>query len=116
VRIPLSWLRDFVDVPWAAKELGERLRNSIGFPEASPDIEHVHFFKIKKPLDGLILRLTICLLNRGNGKFTSIDFLNLFVLVVLTKGELVAAALSLFESVRVKVSDRLEGALSAILG
>jgi phenylalanyl-tRNA synthetase beta chain len=25
VRVPLSWLRDFVDVPWPAKELGSRL-------------------------------------------------------------------------------------------
>jgi phenylalanyl-tRNA synthetase beta chain len=25
VRIPLSWLRDFVDVPWRARELGSRL-------------------------------------------------------------------------------------------
>jgi phenylalanyl-tRNA synthetase beta chain len=28
VRIPLSWLRDFVDVPWTAKELGARLTMS----------------------------------------------------------------------------------------
>jgi phenylalanyl-tRNA synthetase beta chain len=28
MRIPLSWLRDFVDVPWSAKELGERLTMS----------------------------------------------------------------------------------------
>ena len=28
MRIPLSWLRDFVDVPWAAKELGARLTMS----------------------------------------------------------------------------------------
>jgi phenylalanyl-tRNA synthetase beta chain len=25
VRVPLSWLREFVDVPWSAKELGSRL-------------------------------------------------------------------------------------------
>ena len=25
MRIPLAWLRDFVDVPWSAKELGTRL-------------------------------------------------------------------------------------------
>ena len=25
MRVPLSWLRDFVDVPWSAKELGTRL-------------------------------------------------------------------------------------------
>ena len=24
MRVPLSWLRDFVDVPWSAKELGAR--------------------------------------------------------------------------------------------
>ncbi len=28
MRIPLSWLRDFVDVPWGAKELGARLTMS----------------------------------------------------------------------------------------
>jgi hypothetical protein len=28
MRIPLSWLRDLVDVPWSAKELGERLTMS----------------------------------------------------------------------------------------
>jgi phenylalanyl-tRNA synthetase beta chain len=28
VRIPLSWLRDFVEVPWGAKELGARLTMS----------------------------------------------------------------------------------------
>ena len=28
MRIPLSWLRDFVDVPWGAKELGSRLTMS----------------------------------------------------------------------------------------
>ena len=28
MRIPLSWLRDFVDVPWTAKELGARLTMS----------------------------------------------------------------------------------------
>jgi phenylalanyl-tRNA synthetase beta chain len=28
MRIPLSWLRDFVDVPWSGKELGQRLTMS----------------------------------------------------------------------------------------
>jgi phenylalanyl-tRNA synthetase beta chain len=28
VRVPLSWLRDFVDVPWSARELGSRLTMS----------------------------------------------------------------------------------------
>jgi phenylalanyl-tRNA synthetase beta chain len=28
MRVPLSWLRDFVDVPWSAKELGSRLTMS----------------------------------------------------------------------------------------
>src|SRR5688572_13036354 len=28
MRIPLSWLRDFVDVPWSARELGSRLTMS----------------------------------------------------------------------------------------
>ena len=28
MRIPLSWLRDFVDVPWSAQELGSRLTMS----------------------------------------------------------------------------------------
>jgi phenylalanyl-tRNA synthetase beta chain len=28
MRIPLSWLRDFVDIPWSAKELGSRLTMS----------------------------------------------------------------------------------------
>jgi phenylalanyl-tRNA synthetase beta chain len=28
MRVPLSWLRDFVDVPWSARELGSRLTMS----------------------------------------------------------------------------------------
>ena len=28
MRVPLSWLREFVDVPWGAKELGSRLTMS----------------------------------------------------------------------------------------
>jgi len=28
MRVPLSWLRDFVDFPWKGKELGSRLTMS----------------------------------------------------------------------------------------
>jgi phenylalanyl-tRNA synthetase beta chain len=37
VRIPLSWLREFVDVPWGAKELGSRLTMS-GFELEALDL------------------------------------------------------------------------------
>jgi phenylalanyl-tRNA synthetase beta chain len=37
VRIPISWLRDFVDIPWGVKELGSRLTMS-GFELEALDI------------------------------------------------------------------------------
>jgi phenylalanyl-tRNA synthetase beta chain len=73
VRIPLSWLREFVDVPWGAKELGSRLTMS-GFELEALD-------KAAPPFSGVVVgeiveaarhpqadKLQVCKVRAGSGQ------------------------------------------------